>query len=192
MDGIETRRPGVHRGAALPRAGQPQRPRTQLSESGVAQRSAESQLESVAPAAHSLGGAEALVADSVKDSPAAEALGPAAAAPATRPAPAPQPGRDSLGHRPDIQGLRAVAVILVALTHAGVPLLTGGYVGVDVFFVLSGFLITGLLLAEAHKNGSISLIDFYVRRARRILPAAALTLLATDVAAFFLLNFVRA
>ena len=68
----------------------------------------------------------------------------------------------------------------------------GGFVGVDVFFVLSGFLITGLLLAEARANGSVSLVDFYVRRARRILPAAALTLLVTDVAAFFLLNFLRA
>jgi len=85
-----------------------------------------------------------------------------------------------------------VAVLLVALTHAGVGFLPGGFVGVDVFFVLSGFLITGLLLAEARAKGSVSLIDFYVRRARRILPAAALTLLATDVAAFFLLNFIRA
>jgi len=83
-------------------------------------------------------------------------------------------------------------VLLVVLAHAGVAFLPGGFVGVDVFFVLSGFLITGLLLAEARANGSVSLVDFYVRRARRILPAAALTLLATDVAAFFLLNFLRA
>ena len=95
-------------------------------------------------------------------------------------------------HRADIQGLRAVAVMLVVLAHAGVGFVAGGFVGVDVFFVLSGFLITGLLLAEARKNGSVSLVDFYVRRARRILPAAALTLVATDVAAFLLLNFVRA
>jgi peptidoglycan/LPS O-acetylase OafA/YrhL len=95
-------------------------------------------------------------------------------------------------HRGDIQGLRAVAVLLVALGHAGVGFLSGGFVGVDVFFVLSGFLITGILLAEARENGSISLVAFYVRRARRILPAAALTLLATDLAAYFLLNFLRA
>src|SRR5215471_3865395 len=94
-------------------------------------------------------------------------------------------------HRNDIQGLRAVAVILVVLDHAGVPFVSGGFVGVDVFFVLSGFLITGLLLAEARATGSISLVDFYVRRARRILPAAALTLLVTDVAAVFLLNVLR-
>ena len=85
-----------------------------------------------------------------------------------------------------------MAVLLVVLCHAGVPFLPGGFVGVDVFFVLSGFLITSLLLAEARAKGSVSLLEFYVRRARRILPAAALTLVATDVAAFFLLNFLRA
>jgi peptidoglycan/LPS O-acetylase OafA/YrhL len=83
-------------------------------------------------------------------------------------------------------------VLLVVLAHAGVGFVGGGFVGVDVFFVLSGFLITGLLLAEARKHGSVSLLDFYVRRARRILPAAALALLVTDVATFFLTNFVRA
>jgi peptidoglycan/LPS O-acetylase OafA/YrhL len=92
----------------------------------------------------------------------------------------------------DIQGLRAVAVGLVVAAHAGVGFLAGGFVGVDVFFVLSGFLITGLLLREARTKGRVSLVEFYVRRARRILPAAALTLLATDAAAYFLLNFVRA
>ena len=68
----------------------------------------------------------------------------------------------------------------------------GGYVGVDVFFVLSGFLITGLLLSTAVKHGAVSLTDFYARRARRILPAAALTLVVTVIAAYFLLNVVRA
>ncbi len=100
--------------------------------------------------------------------------------------------RPSSAHRGDIQGLRAVAVLLVALGHAGVGFLHGGFIGVDVFFVLSGFLITGILLSEARENGSVSLIHFYVRRARRILPAAVLTLVATDLAAYFLLNFVRA
>jgi peptidoglycan/LPS O-acetylase OafA/YrhL len=97
-----------------------------------------------------------------------------------------------VARRDDIQGLRAVAVLLVALDHAGVPFLRGGYVGVDVFFVLSGFLITRLLLAEAERRGRVSLGHFYARRARRLLPAAALTLLVTDVAAHHLLNFVRA
>jgi peptidoglycan/LPS O-acetylase OafA/YrhL len=68
----------------------------------------------------------------------------------------------------------------------------GGYVGVDVFFVLSGFLITGLLLVGAEKRGYVSLREFYARRAKRILPAAALTLVVTDFAAFHLMNFVRA
>jgi peptidoglycan/LPS O-acetylase OafA/YrhL len=83
-------------------------------------------------------------------------------------------------------------VLLVVLGHAGVPFLGGGYVGVDVFFVLSGFLITGLLLVDAERRGRVSLGRFYARRARRILPAAALTLLVTDVVATHLLNFVRA
>ena len=95
-------------------------------------------------------------------------------------------------HRNDIQGLRAVAVLLVVLDHAGVPLLRGGFVGVDVFFVLSGFLITGLLLSGAAEHHRVTLVDFYVRRARRILPAAALTLVATQIAAYYLVNFVRA
>src|SRR5215211_3671310 len=95
-------------------------------------------------------------------------------------------------HRDDLQGLRAVAVLMVALGHAGVGFLKGGYVGVDVFFVLSGFLLTGLLLSTAAKHGTVSLMDFYARRARRILPAAALTLVATSLAAYLLLNVVRA
>ncbi len=98
----------------------------------------------------------------------------------------------ALAHRNDLQGLRAVAVLLVVLSHAGVTWLAGGYVGVDVFFVLSGFLITGLLLKEARHEGSVSITEFYKRRVRRILPAAALTLVVTDVAAYELLNFVRA
>jgi peptidoglycan/LPS O-acetylase OafA/YrhL len=97
-----------------------------------------------------------------------------------------------VAHRDDIQGLRAVAVLLVALGHAGVPFLSGGYVGVDVFFVLSGFLITGVLLSQFAERGYVSLVEFYARRARRILPAATLTLVATVVAAHQLLNFVRA
>jgi peptidoglycan/LPS O-acetylase OafA/YrhL len=97
-----------------------------------------------------------------------------------------------LTHRRDIQGLRAVAVLLVVLDHSGVAFLRGGYVGVDVFFVLSGFLITGILLSRAARDGSVSLSEFYARRARRILPAAVLTLVATDIAAHHLLNFVRA
>lgn len=75
-----------------------------------------------------------------------------------------------------------MAVVLVLLYHASVPGVTGGYVGVDVFFVLSGFLITGLLLREVRRTGTISLSNFYARRARRLLPASALVLVATVIA----------
>ncbi|GEK17134.1 acyltransferase family protein [Cellulomonas persica] len=82
------------------------------------------------------------------------------------------------GFRRDIQGLRAVAVALVLLYHAGVPGLPGGYVGVDVFFVISGFLITGLIVREIERTGRLSLTRFYARRARRLLPATALVFVA--------------
>ncbi len=72
--------------------------------------------------------------------------------------------------RPDVEGLRAVAIAAVLLCHAGLPFAGGGYVGVDVFFVISGFLITRLLLAELERTGSVSLLRFYARRAKRLLP----------------------
>jgi peptidoglycan/LPS O-acetylase OafA/YrhL len=83
------------------------------------------------------------------------------------------------GFRPDIEGLRAVAVLLILLYHAGLPGLAGGYVGVDVFFVISGFLITSLLVRELDETGRLDLAQFYARRARRILPAALLVLVAS-------------
>ncbi|MBO0841758.1 MAG: acyltransferase, partial [Nocardioides sp.] len=93
--------------------------------------------------------------------------------------PVPRPAvRPSSGWRTDIQGLRAVAVGLVIAAHLGLPHLAGGFVGVDVFFVLSGFLITTLLLREADRTGRVSISQFYVRRARRILPAATLVIMA--------------
>lgn len=79
----------------------------------------------------------------------------------------------------EVQGLRAIAVLSVLLFHVWPWALPGGYVGVDVFFVISGYLITGLLLRELTTSGSISLRSFYERRARRLLPAATLVLLAT-------------
>ena len=77
------------------------------------------------------------------------------------------------GRRADIQGLRALAVILVLAYHARLPLARAGFVGVDVFFVISGFLITGLLLRERDETGRIDIVGFYARRARRLLPAAS-------------------
>ena len=78
-----------------------------------------------------------------------------------------------LRFRPDIEGLRAVAIVFVVIYHAGWRWAAGGYLGVDVFFVLSGFLITGILLDEIETTGTLSLTHFWARRARRLLPAAA-------------------
>jgi peptidoglycan/LPS O-acetylase OafA/YrhL len=101
--------------------------------------------------------------------------------------------RRSLGaFRPGIEGLRAIAVLVVVLQHGGVAAMRGGYVGVDVFFVLSGFLITGLLLRDHERLGRVNLPDFYARRVRRILPACTLVLVATVGAAFVLLGTNRA
>jgi peptidoglycan/LPS O-acetylase OafA/YrhL len=95
-------------------------------------------------------------------------------------------------YRPDVQGLRALAVLLVILNHANVSFLGGGYVGVDVFFVISGFVITSVLLRDREKGKRFSLADFYARRARRIFPAAILVLIVTVVASYPLLGVVHA
>ena len=89
--------------------------------------------------------------------------------------------------RPDIEGLRAVAVLAVVLFHADVPGVGGGYVGVDVFFVISGFLITGLLWREANTTGTVRLRRFYGARARRLLPASATVGVITMIASVVLL-----
>ena len=95
-------------------------------------------------------------------------------------------GRDTF--RPDIEGLRGVAILLVLLYHSslvvGIP---GGFIGVDVFFVISGFLITGLLLRERERTGGISLPAFYARRVRRLLPAGVVALACTLVVSFVVL-----
>ena len=78
--------------------------------------------------------------------------------------------RVSLKYRPEIDGLRALAVIPVILFHAGFELFNGGFVGVDVFFVISGYLITTILIEDLEKK-RFSILKFYERRARRILPA---------------------
>lgn len=88
--------------------------------------------------------------------------------------------------RPDIQGLRAVAVGLVVAYHAGVPLVTGGYVGVDVFFVISGFLMTSKLIRMLRSGGRVRFGEFYAGRIRRILPVSFVVLLVTLVASFII------
>ena len=90
--------------------------------------------------------------------------------------------------RGDIQGLRALAVLLVIGNHAGIAGFGGGYIGVDVFFVISGYVITQLLLREVPKGVRLGLADFYSRRIRRIVPAATATLVLTFVAAEILLG----
>ena len=83
------------------------------------------------------------------------------------------------GYRPDLDGLRTVAVYLVLLFHAGVGWATGGFIGVDLFFCLSGFLVTGVLLGELEQSGKLRIGRFYARRVRRLLPAAVLVVVAT-------------
>lgn len=82
-----------------------------------------------------------------------------------------------LGYRSDIEGLRAIAILLVVAAHARVSWLAGGFVGVDVFFVLSGYLITGLLIQEISATGDLRFAAFYARRIRRLMPALMLMLL---------------
>ena len=86
-------------------------------------------------------------------------------------------------YRKEIDGLRAVAVLPVILSHAGISWFSGGYIGVDVFFVISGYLITSIILEEKKKN-IFSIINFYERRARRILPALNVVLIFSTIAAY--------
>ena len=83
--------------------------------------------------------------------------------------------------RPDIQGMRAVAVLLVVFSHVGIPGMADGIVGVDVFFVISGFVITGLLLRERAATGHTGIVAFYGRRARRIIPMATLVIVVVVI-----------
>jgi peptidoglycan/LPS O-acetylase OafA/YrhL len=89
-------------------------------------------------------------------------------------------GDGELRHRADIDGLRAIAVVPVVLFHAGVSQVSGGFVGVDIFFVISGYLITSLILGEM-AEGRFSLLSFYERRIRRIFPALFLVLAVSSV-----------
>ena len=100
--------------------------------------------------------------------------------------------RFKIKYRPEIDSLRAISVIAVIIYHAkinlfGYKLFPGGYLGVDVFFVISGYLITSIILKELHENKNFSFINFYFRRARRILPALVFLLLCTLPIAWFVL-----
>lgn len=108
--------------------------------------------------------------------------------PAPSPPVADEPGTapEDRRFRPDVEGLRAVAIVMVVLFHAGVQRAQGGFFGVDVFFVISGFVITGLLLRERTRDGRTSLLTFYARRARRILPAAVLVVVVVLVATWLI------
>lgn len=91
--------------------------------------------------------------------------------------------RTGLAFRKDIEGLRALAVLAVVAAHARIPFLDGGFVGVDIFFVLSGFLITGLLVREIEATGKLKFVAFYARRFKRLLPGLMLMLLMSSIAA---------
>lgn len=93
---------------------------------------------------------------------------------------------DFMKYRPDIDGLRAIAVVPVVLYHANIPGWTGGYIGVDIFFVISGFLITTIVASEVAIN-QFSLASFYERRARRILPALVPIVLVSLLSGWFIL-----
>jgi peptidoglycan/LPS O-acetylase OafA/YrhL len=92
--------------------------------------------------------------------------------------------KNTHNYRPDIDGLRAIAVFAVVLFHAFPKLVQGGFVGVDIFFVISGYLISGLIFSQA-QHGNFSFLEFYARRARRIFPALVLVLSACMVLAWF-------
>src|SRR6478735_345678 len=85
----------------------------------------------------------------------------------------------SWSHRPALDGLRTVAVYLVVLFHSGIAVVEGGFIGVDLFFVLSGFLVSSILLDELDRTGQLRLGAFYARRVRRLLPAAVVVVVAT-------------
>lgn len=93
----------------------------------------------------------------------------------------------TMNRRPDIQGLRAIAVLMVVAFHAGLPV-PGGFVGVDVFFVISGFVIFGVLEREWAYSNRVRLARFYIRRFKRLMPALALVVAATLIASVFILS----
>lgn len=101
-------------------------------------------------------------------------------------------GRSKLGYVPELDGLRGVAILAVMGFHSSVPFFTGGHIGVDIFFVLSGFLITTLLIQEFDESGSINLRHFYMRRVLRLGPALIAFLMVFCLASFALLSEAKA
>jgi peptidoglycan/LPS O-acetylase OafA/YrhL len=97
-------------------------------------------------------------------------------------------GSEARHFRTDIEGLRALAILLVVGFHIGIPGISGGFIGVDVFFVLSGYLITGLLVQEIEDCGRLEILQFYARRVRRLLPGAGLMIFSTLLAGYLLLS----
>jgi peptidoglycan/LPS O-acetylase OafA/YrhL len=97
-------------------------------------------------------------------------------------------GSEAKQFRTDIEGLRAIAILLVVGFHIGFPGISGGFIGVDVFFVLSGYLITGLLVQEIEDSGRLNILHFYARRVRRLLPGAGLMIVGTLLAGYLLLS----
>ena len=103
-------------------------------------------------------------------------------------APVPEPSNARMPYLPALDGIRALAVLAVVVFHANESWLTGGFLGVDVFFVVSGFLITALLVGERERSGRVDLRAFWARRARRLLPALALVLAVTTLYAVAVLG----
>ena len=95
------------------------------------------------------------------------------------------------GFRNDIQGMRAIAVLLVLIFHIFPQFMPGGFIGVDVFFAISGYLICGLILNRSERDRKFSIVDFYARRMRRLLPAASCVLVFTAITSLFLLPETR-
>lgn len=95
-------------------------------------------------------------------------------------------------YRPDLQGMRAIAILIVIIEHARFSIVKGGFIGVDVFFVLSGYLITGLLFREFKNNQSINFSSFYARRLKRLLPALLVMVIVSSIAGLLILSGIEA
>jgi len=109
-------------------------------------------------------------------------------APESIPKTDPAAGQRGLPHLSGLDGIRGLAALAVVLFHAGVWWLPAGFLGVDVFFVVSGFLITSLLISERERSGNTDLAQFWLRRARRLLPVLVLVLIVTTVYAVLVLQ----